>query len=69
VPWHLHPNFQKKGKKQPEEQKPTEEVVYQRYYHLFKKGELDSLIESIPQAKVIESVWDHENWYVLTQKD
>lgn len=42
--------------------------VFQRYYHLFEKGELEKIIEKVPQAKVVKSEFDHDNWYVLLEK-
>jgi len=68
----MQPVFQNKGKsKQTErteiELKETEEVVFKRYYHLFKKGELEQLFSNIPQCKIIESTSDHENWYVIAE--
>lgn len=50
--------------------KPQETTprVFQRYYHLFEKGELEKLIEKVPHAKVVKSEFDHDNWYVLLEK-
>lgn len=48
---------------------PTEEVkgsktykVYQRYYHVFKKGELSSLLLDCKNVSVEDEVYDHDNW-------
>ena len=41
--------------------------VYNRYYHLFKKGELDELFDQ--QKVVIESSgYDRDNHYVIAMK-
>lgn len=44
-------------------------VVYKRYYHLFVKGELQSLLEAVPNAKVVDSFYNRDNWCVVIQKD
>jgi hypothetical protein len=43
--------------------------VYQRYYHLFIQGELDQLVEALPQTRILESGYDKDNWYVIVTKD
>ncbi len=44
-----------------------EETVYQRYYHLFKKGDLES---DVVQAggKAIKAGYDRDNWWVIATK-
>ena len=39
-------------------------VVYQRYYHLFERGELDALVAGLPGAAVADSFYDKDNWWV-----
>lgn len=39
-------------------------VTFQRYYHLFCKGELEELVREVPGCKVIASVYDKDNWVV-----
>jgi tRNA (uracil-5-)-methyltransferase TRM9 len=81
IPWHLQAVYQeKKGEivegetpnKTAEKKKgknPNEEfTVYQRYYHLFKKGELEDLFQQIDGAQILQSSWDHDNWYIIVQK-
>ncbi|CAH1776555.1 unnamed protein product [Owenia fusiformis] len=49
----------------------TEELPgqYQRYYHVFKKGELVRLIEKhVKELEVLESYFDHANWCVIARK-
>ncbi|CAG8479308.1 5940_t:CDS:2 [Diversispora eburnea] len=45
-----------------------EEAIYQRYYHLFKKGELDNLILNTGKAQIIKTDYDKDNWYVVARK-
>ena len=43
--------------------------TFQRYYHVFCKGELKLLFsEGVPAAKVKEEYYDHENWCVVAEK-
>ncbi|CEF66913.1 Putative methyltransferase KIAA1456 [Strongyloides ratti] len=44
------------------------EVTYYRYYHVFKKGELESLIDSIPGLKTVDSFYDSANWCCIVEK-
>ncbi|KAJ3041695.1 tRNA methyltransferase, has a role in tRNA modification [Rhizophlyctis rosea] len=45
-----------------------EDVVYQRYYHMFLKGELDELVERAGGAEVVTSGYDRDNWYVIARR-
>lgn len=63
VPWKLKGN-----KKETSDKKNDFEGVYQRYYHLFKDGELDLLVEKACsrlnlQAEIVRSGYDRDNWY------
>lgn len=43
--------------------------TFQRYYHVFRKGELGALVHSAtPTMNVVEEYYDHENWCVLAEK-
>lgn len=44
-------------------------VVYKRYYHLFVQGELQELLKAIPNAKLIDSFYNRDNWCIVVQKD
>lgn len=43
-------------------------VVYQRYYHLFERGELDRLVEQLPGARLADSFYDKDNWCVVMER-
>ena len=45
-----------------------EDPVYQRYYHLFIEGELESLCESVGGADIVERGNEAHNWYVVLRK-
>eukprot|EP01125_Pyxidicula_operculata_P019315 TRINITY_DN6997_c0_g1_i1.p1 TRINITY_DN6997_c0_g1~~TRINITY_DN6997_c0_g1_i1.p1 ORF type:complete len:597 (-),score=136.12 TRINITY_DN6997_c0_g1_i1:303-2093(-) len=78
VPWHL--DKEKYQNDSEVQQQPSEEggpevlkvektfVVYQRYYHVFRKGELTELIRKIPNLKVVSEDFDHANWVVCAEK-
>lgn len=42
--------------------------TYLRYYHVFKRGELDSMIAEIPAVAIIDSYYDNGNWCLLFRK-
>jgi alkylated DNA repair protein alkB family protein 8 len=44
------------------------ELVFQRYCHVYKEGELEELCSSIPGCVVSESGWDKGNWFVQLRK-
>ncbi|CAH2087969.1 unnamed protein product [Euphydryas editha] len=44
-------------------------VTYHRYYHVFKKGELDQLIEKyVESLHVVSSYYDQASWCVIAEK-
>lgn len=44
-------------------------IEYNRYYHLFKKGELEEIInETKIKHEIIDSGFDADNWYVMVKK-
>lgn len=64
IPWHLQKRFEI-GQNTTDN---SETKVLQRYYHLFKEGELEGIISNIPNLKLLESYWDVDNWYILVEK-
>jgi hypothetical protein len=44
-----------------------------RFYHVFKRGELEVLIEeaakTIVGSKIVKSYYDHGNWCAIVQRD
>ncbi|XP_063365975.1 protein piccolo [Cydia amplana] len=44
-------------------------VTYHRYYHVFKRGELDQLIEQyVESLHVVSSFYDQASWCVIAEK-
>lgn len=40
-----------------------------RYYHVFREGELGSLLEeSVPEVQILSSSYDHGNWCIIVEK-
>ncbi|EKD19065.1 tRNA (uracil-5-)-methyltransferase TRM9 [Drepanopeziza brunnea f. sp. 'multigermtubi' MB_m1] len=60
VPWVL-----KSGKKKAEGAEP--EQTFQRYYHLYRKGELEDDIASVG-GEVLEAGYEKDNWWAICQK-
>ena len=61
VPWQL------KGKSKPKEV-GSDVNTFHRFYHIFKKGELEALCAKIPHCKVIHRYYDQGNWAVILEK-
>lgn len=76
----INTDKKKKKKKSPVSSNSTDEssatvrgvedevVVYERYCHVYKEGELEDLCSQIAGCRVVETSWDHGNWCVLLQK-
>lgn len=62
VPWQL------KGKDKSEMSKEETKNTFHRYYHVFKKGELETMCQSLNCCKVIDSYYDQGNWAVTLEK-
>ncbi|KAJ1821676.1 tRNA methyltransferase, has a role in tRNA modification [Coemansia sp. RSA 2598] len=59
VPWVVPGSRQKDGS----------ERVYQRYYHLFREGELPALFQSVGGCAIEQVGYDRDNWYVVAVKE
>ncbi|CAI4230599.1 unnamed protein product [Auanema sp. JU1783] len=46
----------------------TKDVTLYRYYHVFRKGELEELFESIPGVRIVQCNYEHANWCVVIEK-
>ena len=76
VPWHLQNRFENEAKVETIQNGPniTEDKninckVYQRYYHVFYKGELEDIIKKAGEDVEIEkSYFDHANWCCIIKK-
>lgn len=73
VPWHLQTKWENNVKVETlgpniisDEQ--SNSIVYQRYYHVFKKDELEGLINQIENVKIDQSYFDHANWCCIVTK-
>lgn len=43
--------------------------AFMRYYHVFREGELCSLLEeSVPEVQILSSSYDHGNWCIIAKK-
>jgi tRNA (uracil-5-)-methyltransferase TRM9 len=61
VPWVM-----KSGKKNPNEDGTTEKT-FQRYYHLYRSGELEQDIESVG-GEIVDSGYEKDNWWAICQR-
>ncbi|XP_066489005.1 probable tRNA methyltransferase 9B [Tiliqua scincoides] len=43
--------------------------AFMRYYHVFREGELGSLLEeNVPEVQILSSSYDHGNWCIIAKK-
>ena len=76
VPWHLQNKYENETKVETlqngpniMEDKKIDCTVYQRYYHVFYKGELEDLINKTgDDVEIIKSYFDHANWCCVIKK-
>ena len=59
VKWVLQKKYNKSSNK---------DEIYYRYYHLFRKNELESLIKQIKDLCILESGNQYDNWYCVVKK-
>ena len=57
-----------KWKLQKNKKTNTQETILYRYYHLFKKNELENMILECKNLKIIESGNQYNNWYCIIEK-
>lgn len=44
-------------------------ITFHRYYHVFREGELDQLINKyVENLHILSSYYDHSNWCVIAEK-
>ncbi|NXJ60956.1 TRM9B methyltransferase, partial [Rostratula benghalensis] len=48
---------------------PLDPKAFMRYYHVFREGELSSLVEeNVPELQILSSCYDHGNWCIIAEK-
>jgi alkylated DNA repair protein alkB family protein 8 len=75
VPWHVKGHVLDPTKRGPEHATFDDEkqsVVFQRYCHVYREGELQELVESLPNAakwlRVERVFYDTGNWCMIVEK-
>ncbi|KAF9870119.1 tRNA (uracil-5-)-methyltransferase trm9 [Colletotrichum karsti] len=56
-----------KGSKTEAQEKPTD-TTYQRYYHLYREGELEEDVVAVG-GRVLESGYERDNWWAIFCRD
>ncbi|KAF0688281.1 Aste57867_20151 [Aphanomyces stellatus] len=64
VPWNLDKRYAKGDVANTDD----EAVIVQRYCHMYKEGELDTLVRMCGNATVDESYYDESNWAIIFTK-
>lgn len=65
VPWHMR---RKKEGAVNDRILEDWDKVYRRYYHVYRKGELEEDLKQIPNISVIRTYFDHQNWCAVISK-
>ena len=76
VPWHLQNKYENESKVSTLENGPNimkdkkiDCTVYQRYYHVFYKGELEDIINKTGvDIEIVKSYFAHANWCCIIKK-
>ena len=75
VPWKMSQRFALKESKgvvgserSSGDHNEGKDVIYERYCHLYQKGELEDLCSRIPNCTITESGYERGNWFVKLQK-
>jgi len=66
VPWKMKGDFIEEVNV--EKSNNTQELVFQRYYHVFKETELENLVLCSGGLQILQNYYDHNNWVVLAKK-
>lgn len=45
-----------------------QEIVYYRYYHVFRHGELEEMAMRIPSLELVSAAYDSANWCAVLEK-
>jgi SAM-dependent methyltransferase len=83
VPWKLNKRFARpesspagsgqvtvEESQEPSTKKKNEDevIIYERYCHVYREGELEDLCSRVPDCVVLESGYEKGNWFVKLQK-
>lgn len=50
------------------EDKNRNTVIFQRYCHVYAKGEVEQLFQSVSNVEIVESYFDSSNWCCRVRK-
>jgi ubiquinone/menaquinone biosynthesis C-methylase UbiE len=66
VPWELQATYQKGESNFEKDEKGK--VVFKRYYHMFKSGEVEELVSHVKGIKILDCRLEKENWCIILEK-
>ena len=47
---------------------PQKTMKEYRYYYVFKKNELDNMVKTFQDIKIVKSFWEVGNWVMIIEK-
>ncbi|KAK3577072.1 hypothetical protein CHS0354_037097 [Potamilus streckersoni] len=68
VPWQLKNKNQNNKDIKSENDECKDANTFHRFYHVFKRGELEALCRELEHCKVVNSYYDQGNWAVMLEK-
>jgi SAM-dependent methyltransferase len=81
VPWRLQQRFLQPGQTESSpattslegpcehvEEQGDGQLLFQRYCHVYKQGELEEICSYVPGCRIVDSCWDKGNWVVEVVK-
>lgn len=70
VPWHLKKTSESShtSTDHQTQENQTQEQVFHRFYHVFKRGELEQLCCQIPNVNIKDLYLDRGNWCIVLKK-
>lgn len=72
MPWHKKPSSTRNSEGNNCVHNPKDRVgeckTFHRFYHVFKKGELEALCRMVGGSEICESYYDEGNWCIILKK-
>lgn len=71
VRWNMPRRYEHEGMRdgpEPAEVEGRDEVQYERYYHMFREGELEELVGLARGLELVEGYYDHQNWAAVVRR-
>lgn len=65
VPWHMR---RRKAGADSDKILGGIEEIHRRFYHVYRDGELEEELGNVPDTKIVELYYDHQNWCAIVER-